>query len=221
MKTVAFVPIRLNSKRVKNKNLREIQGVPLLKYILSSLRSVGNIDEVYVYCSDQAIKDLLPDGVNFLTRDSQLDGDYVKGEAIYRSFVNEVEADVYVLCHATSPFLKADSIEDAVAQVRTGDFDSAFSAHRIQTFCWYEQEPINYSLNDIPRTQDLEPIYEETSGFFIFKKELLLEKSRRIGDKPYIKELSFIESIDIDTEEDFEIAQAVANYYNLKEKYDV
>ena len=60
MKTVAFVPIRLNSKRVAGKNLKELNGKPLLCYILETLVKVEKIDKVYVYCSNPDIKKFLP-----------------------------------------------------------------------------------------------------------------------------------------------------------------
>ena len=68
MKTVAFVPIRLNSQRVEGKNLRELGGEPLLVHILRSLRAAKGIDEVYVYCSNPSIQEYLPKGVRFLQR---------------------------------------------------------------------------------------------------------------------------------------------------------
>ena len=73
MKVVAFVPIRLNSQRVEGKNLRLLGGEPLLCHILRTLLEVEAIDEVYVYCSDPAVRPYLPDGVQFLRRSPRLD----------------------------------------------------------------------------------------------------------------------------------------------------
>ena len=61
MKTVAFVPIRLNSQRVAGKNLRPLDGSPLMCHILKTLTEVEGIDEVYVFCSDEGIRALLPE----------------------------------------------------------------------------------------------------------------------------------------------------------------
>ena len=79
-------------------------------------------------------------------------------------------------------------------------------------------EPFNYELSNIPRTQDLPALYEETSGFYIYRKEVMSELHRRIGEKPYIVEVGEIEGIDIDEPEDFMIADAVFNYKVEKEK---
>ena len=168
-----------------------------------------------MYCSDETVVNYLPEGVKFKQRDKALDGDLVKGFDIYRSFINEVDADVYVLAHTTSPFIKVSSIDNALNQVLSGEHDSAFSAERIQTFAWYEGKPINYDLNDVPRTQDMGPIWVETSAFFIFEKEIFTEHNRRIGFHPYIQEVTGIEAVDIDEKKDYELACKLAEAEGL------
>ena len=209
MKVVAFVPIRLNSKRVVGKNLKLLGDKPLLHYILETLTKVTSLDEVYVYCSQEEIIPYLPKGVKFLKRSTLLDRDETLGQEIYDAFTKEVEADVYMLAHTTSPFISAATIENAITQVTCGEHDSAFSAQKIQTFTWYNGKPLNYALNSIPRTQTIEPIYFETSAFYIFRKEVWTELHQRIGNKPYMAIVNAIEGIDIDNPEDFEFAQKV------------
>ena len=209
MKRVAFVPIRLNSQRVEGKNLRMLGGQPLMTYLLSSLAAAKNIDEVYVYCSDSTISDYLPEGVKYLKRDERLDSNTTLGAEIYDAFTAEVDADIYILAHATSPFIRTATIEDAVARVESGEYDSAFSAERVQTFAWWEGKPLNYSLEHVPRTQDLEPIYVETSAFFIFQRDVWRTLHRRIGERPYTAVTDRIESMDIDNPDDFLLAEAI------------
>lgn len=210
MKTVALVPIKLHSQRLPHKNILPLAGHPLCWHIVNTLLNVKGIDEVYVYCSDPAVKQYIPEGATFLQRDQRLDGDNVKGADIYDAFIHQVDADVYVLSHATSPFIKASSVEKALGQVLSGEHDSAFSAERIQTFAWYKGEPINYSLDDVPRTQDMEPIWVETSAFFIFRKEIFTLHHRRIGYKPYIQEVEGKEAMDIDERKDYDLAVALS-----------
>lgn len=210
MKTVALVPIKLNSQRLPHKNILPIAGHPLCWHLCHSLINAKGIDEVYVYCSDEAVTEYLPEGVIFKKRDKRLDGELIKGFDIYRSFINEVDADVYVLAHTTSPFIKVASIENALSHILSGENDSAFSAERIQTFAWYKGKPINYDLNDVPRTQDMEPIWVETSAFFMFKKEVFTVHNRRIGFDPYIQEVSGIEAVDIDEKRDYDLACKLA-----------
>jgi CMP-N-acetylneuraminic acid synthetase len=207
MKTVAFVPLRLNSKRVTGKNLKSLGGIPLLTYIFNTLLFVDGIDEIYAFCSSREVIPFLPEKIKFLKRDEKLDGDLVLGQEIYDSFCRSVSSDYYILAHATSPFIKASSIEKGLDMVKSGKFDSAFSAEKKQTFVWYKNKPLNYSPDLVPRTQDIEPVYVETSAFFIFTSELWKNCKRRIGDSPYIHVVDFIESIDIDYPEDFEIAE--------------
>ncbi len=210
MKTVAFVPIKLNSQRLPHKNILPLAGHPLCWHIFNSLKQVEKIDEVYVYCSDENIVKYIPDGIKYKQRQSWLDGDDVKGFDIYEQFINEIDADVYVLAHATSPFIKASLIENALLYVLSGANDSAFSAERMQTFAWYKGKPINYDLNDVPRTQDIEPVWVETSAFYIFKKEIFTEHNRRIGFNPFIQEINGIEAIDIDEKKDYDLACKMA-----------
>ena len=209
MKVVAFVPIRLNSKRVVGKNLKMLGNRPLLQYILETLRNTASIDEVYVYCSQEEIIPLLPQGVKFLKRDESLDRDETLGQEIYDAFTKEVDADVYILAHTTSPFIKAETIDNAVRQVTEGNHDSAFSAQKVQTFSWYKGRPLNYDLKEIPRTQTIEPVYFETSAFYIFRKEIWTVEHQRIGQNPYMAIVDPIEGIDIDNPEDFEFAERV------------
>lgn len=77
------------------------------------------------------------------------------------------------------------------------------------------RKPFNYELDNIPRTQDLPEIYQETSGFYVYRSEVMNKYGRRIGDTPYMVEVSEIESMDIDEKEDFEIADAIYNHIFL------
>lgn len=216
MKTVAFVPIRLNSQRVAGKNLRPLGGEPLMCHILHTLLQVQTIDEVYVFCSDESIRSLLPEGVRFLRRSEELDRDTTLGAEIYDRFTAAVDADLYVLAHATSPFIRPETLSAALDEVRSGRFDSAFSTERIRTFAWYEGRPLNYSPDNIPRTQTLEPVYIETSAFFIFPRALWCERHRRIGESPYMAVVDRIEGLDIDYPEDFAMAEIIAASRHLQ-----
>lgn len=206
MKVIALVPIKLNSQRLPHKNILQIGGHPLCWHICNTLINVELINDVYVYCSDSSVKKYIPDTVKYLKRDITLDSDQTKGFDIYDAFIKEVDADIYVLAHTTSPFIKKESISNALVHVVTGENDSAFSAEKVQTFAWYKGKPINYDLSDVPRTQDMEPIWVETSAFYIFQRNLYIHNRRRIGFNPYIQEVSGLEAIDIDEPKDFELA---------------
>ena len=213
MKIVAIVPMKLNNRRLPQKNTKSFtNGEPLCKYILNTLKEVSEISEIYVYCSNPDIKDYLPEGVKYLKRSETLDQDNTSMSEVLQEFAKEVSADIYVMTHTTAPFISEVSISKGLDAVVSGEYDSSFAAKKLQDFLWKDGTPLNYSLDKIPRTQDLEAVYMETSGFYIYTGEVITTMGRRIGDKPYIVEVGEIESIDIDEEEDFIIADAMYNY---------
>lgn len=216
MKVVAIVPMKLNNRRLPQKNTKSFtNGKPLCYYILSTLMKVDKVDEVYVYCSNPDIQQYIPEGVKYLQRSTTLDQDTTKMNEVLKCFAEEVSADVYVMTHTTAPFISKESIEKGLTAVLSGEYDSSFAAKKLQDFLWKDDKPFNYVLDNIPRTQDLPVLYEETSGFYIYKSEVINKYNRRIGNKPYIVEVSEIEGVDIDEAEDFLIADALYNYmYN-------
>lgn len=219
MKIVAVVPMKLNNQRLPQKNIKRFtEGNPLCQYILDTLRQCAQIDEVYVYCSNPDIKGYLINGVKYLKRSEKLDGNEVKMNEVLYSFANDVFADIYVMAHTTAPFIRQNSIEKGIDAVINGNYDSAFSVKKLQDFIWKDGTPLNYSLEDIPRTQDLQPLYMETSGFYIFRSEIIKNMKRRIGEKPYLVEVDEIEGCDIDEAEDFMIADAIHYYMDMKRK---
>lgn len=212
MKTVAFVPIRLNSKRVIGKNLKILGDKPLLCYILETLSMVKDVDEVYVYCSSEDVIPYLPQNVQFLKRPEFLDRDETLGKEIYDEFTKTIDADVYILAHTTSPFMKVETFENALSKILNEDYDSAFSAEKIQTFTWYNSKPLNYNLKEIPRTQTIEPVYVETSAFYMFKRDVWKVHKQRIGFHPYVALVDKIEGVDIDWPEDFNFAEKILGF---------
>lgn len=216
MKVVSFIPIKLNNQRLPGKNTMILNNRPLCDYIFDTVTKVDGIDEKYVYCSDEAILPYIhpyeEKGLRFLKRDTYLDGYQVKGLEIIERFVKDVDADIYVLTHVTQPFTKSESIATALGKVKSGEYDSAFSAVELQDYMWMNGKPLNYDMKNIVRTQDLEPIYMETGAFFIFRKEVFTELGQRIGENPYIYSINQFEAVDVDTQEDFEFAKAVATY---------
>lgn len=105
MKTVALIPIKLGSKRVPGKNIKPFfDGTPLMHFIQKACLEAKNIDEVYIYCSDDAVKDYILPGVKYLKRPEYLDGDNINANDFIKEFMNSVDADIYVNAHTTSPF---------------------------------------------------------------------------------------------------------------------
>ncbi|WP_400256185.1 acylneuraminate cytidylyltransferase family protein [Methanomethylophilus alvi] len=210
---VAVVPMKLNNRRLPGKNTKRFtNGEPLCHYVLNTLKDIELIDEIYVYCSDSSIKSYLPSGIKYLERSKSLDQDTTKINEVLSNFASVVKSDIYLMTHATAPFITKESIIKGLESVLSGEYDSSFAATRCQDFMWKDNLPMNYSLNSIPRTQDLDPIYIETSGFYCYTYDIITNFNRRIGNKPKIVEVTGIEAIDIDEQEDFELADAVYNF---------
>lgn len=102
MKVAAVVPMKLNNRRLPQKNTKPFtNGRPLCWYILSTLLEVEAIEKVYVYCSNPSIQEYLPQGVEYLCRGEDLDQDSTKMNEVLARFAGEVPADVYVMTHTT------------------------------------------------------------------------------------------------------------------------
>lgn len=214
---VAMIPIKLNNERIPGKNIKCFaDGTPLMKLIQEACMNTKNVNDVYVYCSNERVQEYLIPGVKYLKRPDYLDKNDSNCNDIIREFMKEVEADIYVVSHATGPFTKSESIDICIEMVKNGEYDSAFLARRLQEFLWCKGTAMNFDIQHFPRTQELEPIYSEAPGAYVFTRETFMQYDRRVGINPYIHEVSEIESRDIDYPEDFEIANAI--YMNIIKK---
>ncbi len=214
MKTVAFVPIKMNNERTPGKNTRCFDdGTPLITYFLNTLVNVNGFDEIYVFCSNPEIKKFLLPGIFYLERPVFLDTQNATPQDIISEFMHRINADIYAVCHCTSPFVKKKHFEECINAVQSGKFDSAFTGEKIQKLLWSNNKPLNFNAENIPRTQDLEPIFSEISAAYVFTKDVFLNTGKRIGNNPHITEVTGIECVDIDYPEDFEIANAI--YMNM------
>ena len=211
MKIVAIMPIKLKNERCPGKNTRLLGPKPLMQYELDSLKETGLCDSINVYCSDEAVVPFIPKGVNFLKRPKELDLPTSNFTQIFTCFMNEQDADIYVYAHATAPFITVETMKQCINAVKSGEFDSAFCAVKLQDYLWQDGQPLNFDASNLPRTQDLKPIYQETSGVYAFTKEVFEKYKRRIGIKPFIKEVTFKEAVDIDNPEDFDLAEVMVN----------
>ena len=210
MKIVALIPIKLGSKRIPGKNIKPFfDGTPLVHFIQKACLNSKFIDDIYVYCSDESIQGYILNGVHFLKRPQFLDGDDMNANDIIREFMKTVDADIYVNVHTTSPFAKTETIDECIEKVLSKNYDSAFCAETIRTFMWSNGKPLNFNPDCFPRTQDLPLIFGETSIAYVFWRNTFIKFNRRVGIKPFVKEVGKIEAMDIDYPEDFDICNAI------------
>ena len=213
MKVVALVPIKMNNERTPGKNTKLFSnGTPLIEFILKTLVNVPEIDSTYVYCSREEIKNYLTEDICYLKRDEKYDSATADVNEMFYEFSKQVPADIYVLAHATAPFQSIENIQEGIKAVKSGEYDSALAVKKMQEFLWMNGKPMNYDPKKIPRTQDLTPIYQETTGLYIFSRDVIQKLRRRVGDKPYLIEVSEIEATDINNPIDFEIANAINEF---------
>jgi N-acylneuraminate cytidylyltransferase len=127
--------------------------------------------------------------------------------------LNNSDSDIYIQTHSTSPLLVIKSLDSAIERMlsKSKNFDSIFSVTKIQTrFYDKNGNPFNHDPKELLRTQDLEPLFEENSGFYIFTKESFKNAdNKRIGLRPLMFEIDKIEAIDIDEPSDFIIAETL------------
>ncbi len=207
---VIFMPIRMNSVRVKEKSIKLLAGRPLFCWSLEKLDSLGV--PVFVFSSScaelEALIDFDVSNINFCKRDESLDEDSVVGIEIYKEFSKIIDSKNYILTHCTSPFINIDTYEDAISALSADSCKSVISAKKVQTFIWFDEKMLNFSIPRV-QTQLLKPIFIETSGIYGYKKDVLNEGSRTSKDNFVFIELNDAESIDIDTEDDFAMAEII------------
>lgn len=211
--------MKANSQRVKGKNFRPLHGKPLFRWILDALLAVDDIAEVVINTDARHIlaENGLTEGgrVRIRDRKPELVGDTVSMNRILADDIAAVGADTYLMTHTTNPMLSAGTIAAALARYRAGvaagSADSLFTVNRIQTrFYRADASAVNHDPDNLIQTQDLEPWFEENSNLYIFSRASFAATNARIGRKPLLHEMNKLEAIDIDTPEDWDLAEAVA-----------
>jgi CMP-N-acetylneuraminic acid synthetase len=219
-KIVALLPMKAHSERVKQKNFRVFHGKPLFRWILDTLLSLEEITQVVINTDARSIlaEKGLKDSDRVLIRDRkpEICGDMVSMNLVLADDVKNVPADVYVMTHTTNPLLGRETIRKALGTFmasKANGADSLFTVNKFQTrFYRKDGSPINHDPDNLVRTQDLEPWYEENSNLYVFTRESFAATNARIGRKPLMFETPRLESIDIDDQTDWDMAEIAARY---------
>lgn len=218
---VALVPMKANSERVKGKNFREFCGKPLFRWILDILLEVDEIHQVVINTDARGIlaENGLVDSERVTIRDRkpEICGDLVSMNRVLADDLANVAADIYLMTHTTNPLMSADTVRGALGEFRkaqaAGTADSLFTVDKTQTrFYRQDGSAVNHDPDNLVRTQDLEPWFEENSNLYIFTRESFGQTNARIGKKPILFESPKFESIDIDTLADWDFAVVAARY---------
>jgi CMP-N-acetylneuraminic acid synthetase len=219
-KITALVPMRHSSERVPGKNYRDFSGKPLFHHIIDTLLSCPLIDKVVIDTDSPVVieqaKHAFPEVLVLVRPEHLRDGGIPMNEVLLNS-INQVASDFYLQTHSTNPLLTTKTLTEGIEKFLEVQsiYDSLFSVTRKHVRFWDAlARPINHNQNILLRTQDLPPIFEENSCFYIFTKSILERKHNRIGDRPYLFEMPEIEAQDIDVEFNFMIAELLYKKIN-------
>ena len=204
------------SERVPNKNLRKLSGKPLFFHILESLSKSKHVKDIFIDTASRKIADLAKANfdVNIINRAPHLLDNTVTGNQFIEHDIRLIDNEYFMFTHATNPLLTSKTIDKAIEVFFQGmqdGYDSLFSVERIQKRVYTKDgNPINHNMGrELKMTQDLDPIFVETSSFFIFSRKMFDENKRRVGNNPFLFEMNCYEAIDIDYVSDFYVAEAI------------
>ena len=229
-KLCIIIPMKHCSQRVPGKNYRDFNGLPLFDVIINKIIQVDYIDKIIIDTNSEYIKNLINakkiDKIQVYDRPEELCAHEISTNLLLMNVIEKLELnyDYYLMTHVTNPLITIETIKDMIEvflRDKNKEYDSLFSVKKLQTRLYkFEKERVNalnHNINELIQTQDLEPLYEENSCFYIFNKETIFKKKHRIGYNPYMYVMDDIESFDIDTESDFLIAKTLDFNFKLKE----
>jgi CMP-N-acetylneuraminic acid synthetase len=212
-KITALVPMRHHSQRVPRKNFRLIAGKPLFHFVIENLLQVPEISQIMVDTDSLDIMDGLtryfPE-VKIIDRPVELRGDDLSMNEILLHDVTKTKEELFLQTHSTNPLVSPSTFSRAIQVFHNNydKFDSLLAVTRLQVRLWDSNgKPINHDPRVLLQTQDLPPVYEENSCFYIFSKEILIARHNRLGEKPMMFEVTRDEAWDIDEEIDFQIVE--------------
>lgn len=214
MRAACFIPIKAKSERVKEKNLRLLNGKKLYTYIFDHVQEAAVFDDVFIDTnSGEIAEEAEKRGFNVIERLPALAENTANGnDLLVYHYLSHPGYDYYYQLFATAPYLQPETIRACYDELDNAtDNDSIFTATENHSFYWLAGSPINYRPCILPRSQDMLPVVEETTGLYGIKAKTLEKYRCRIGAKPIIKIVSKFEAVDINTEEDLKVAEYVGN----------
>ena len=207
-KVTALVPMKGNSERVPNKNIRLLNGKPVCHWILESLSKSKYVDEVIINTDSSKIKKIVSgfDLVKVIDRPDYLLGDKVSIQPLIAHDIEYARNEIILQTHSTNPLLKTETIDSAIELFLENieENDALFSVTPIQQRFYFKNgKAVNHDPQHLIQTQLLEPIYHENSCLYIFRRETNRKVKNRLGTKPYYFEMDHLEAADIDEWHDF------------------
>lgn len=212
MKTACFIPIKANSERVPGKNLRVLNGKKLYEYVCEHVKEADVFDDIYIDTNSDEIAEYAEImGFHAIERKPELALNSANGnDLLVYHFEKFPGYDYYFQLFVTAPYMQPETIKACYEKLITSEtYDSCFTAIENHSFYWYADTPVNYRPGILPRSQDIMPVIEETTGLYGISGKSLKKYRCRIGRKPYMHFVSKFEAIDINTEEDLKVAEHI------------
>lgn len=213
-----MIPARMGSKRVPKKNIRLLNGRPLIDYILETVSKADIFDEIYINSEDQVLSDLASAyGFKFYKRPDEFSTDESTNDEFAQNFLENIDCDTLIQMLPTSPFITVDDIESFVNKMIEEDLDTLISVDEKQIGCVYKDEPINFQRSlPNPPSQTMEPIKVYTTALMGWKAKNFLNNMKELGSAYHggqgnigFYPMTGLSTVDIDTEDDFILAEAI------------
>ena len=213
-KVTALVPMKGHSERINGKNLRPFCGRPLFHHVLAALERTYAVDEVIVNTDSAQIAADAPKlfrKVRIHERPEELRGDFMSMNRIIAHDLVLTDGEIYLQTHATNPLIRPETYAEALRVfAEDEEHNSLFSVNQYQSrFYTADGKPVNHDPSNLIRTQDLPPLLEENSCFYVFTKQSFAQTQARIGSAPILYPSPRIESVDIDDEISWRIAELI------------
>jgi len=178
---------------------------------LYKLLGISLIDEVYLDTeSDEVISKISSPNVLISRRESRYATNQTDGNQMMVNFIERIDGDIYVKLLCTSPFILSQTIERGIRfLLEHPEHDSIFAVRKEKCYLWQHDKPL-YDINHIPNSKMLEDTIIEAMSLYIIRKEAVLKTKRRIGNTPYMLNITPLEALDINYPEDYEFALSIA-----------
>jgi CMP-N-acetylneuraminic acid synthetase len=206
----AVIPLRKNSQRVINKNLRLFNKKNLLIYKIEKLKQIKYIDQIIINTdSEEAIKIAKDLNVGFWRREDYYAKSICTNSEFWSHIADTTDSKFIMFTNCTSPLVKIETYNNIFKKFEEikNINDSLNTVTEEKNFLYLENKAINFDPRKAPNSQDLPNIVKLNFAVNILTKKLMLTKKSIIGDNPYFFKLDQTEGFDIDTFYDFEFAE--------------
>jgi len=222
-KIIAFIPVRGGSKSIPLKNIKEINGRPLIYWVLDAVCNCYMIDKVVVSTDNEQIRNVVKnyssDKIMICERSADVSTDTASTESVMLEFAEKFDFEHIVLIQATSPLLEELDILKGINIIRENGKDSVLSVVNQKRFIWKKDNDSyksqNYDFLNRPLRQEFEGYFVENGAFYITSRERLLLSRNRLSGKIGVVQMSEDTYFEIDEPTDWTI---VENLLNKKRK---